>query len=298
MDTTNEDTSEKKIFKNVKSKYIVGEIFSNLEKRKMLEIIKYSKNVQDILEIGIDDYIKEYLKVIIEVIPSKKIFKNSYFINIPKTEDISHYHIFFNDSRIETKSIFFPEEEYISKIKIILDREFLSFSGLFKNCEFIEKIKFIKFRRNDIDDMKNMFSNCSSLKELNISLFNTNNVTDMSYMFNECSSLKELNVTNFNTNNVDTMRCMFYNCYSLKELNLSNFNTINVTNMSNMFHSCYSLKKLDISNFNTDNVIDMSNMFHSCYSLKKLDISNFNTDKVTDMSNMFSYCGTTIKLRK
>ena len=50
----------------------------------------------------------------------------------------------------------------------------------------IEKINFIKFKRNDITKISYMFCGCSSLNELNIPNINTNNVTDMSYMFSNC----------------------------------------------------------------------------------------------------------------
>ena len=63
-------------------------------------------------------------------------------------------------------------------------------------------LKFIKFKRNDINNMSGMFYECSSLKEINLNNFNTNNVINMSGMFSRCSSLKELNLNNFNTNNV------------------------------------------------------------------------------------------------
>ena len=75
-------------------------------------------------------------------------------------------------------------------INIILDNEIKSFEKLFDCCKCIEKIKFIKFKRDDINNMSGMFYGCSSLKEFNINNFNTNNVTDMNNMFYGCS--KEL----------------------------------------------------------------------------------------------------------
>ena len=68
-------------------------------------------------------------------------------------------------------------------------------NNLFSYDKF-EKINFIKFNRNDINDMSYMFNGCSSLKEINLNNFNTENVTNMSYMFNGCSSLIELNRKN------------------------------------------------------------------------------------------------------
>ena len=43
-------------FERVKSKYILKKIFNNLEKKKLLEIIKYNKNIKKRINININDY--------------------------------------------------------------------------------------------------------------------------------------------------------------------------------------------------------------------------------------------------
>ena len=96
-------------------------------------------------------------------------------------------------------------------IKIIINYPVKSFKELFKDCEFINSIFFIKFYRNNVTNMSDMFSGCSSLKELNLSNFNTNNVI-MWDMFSGCSSLKELNLSNFNTIHATNMGRMFSGC--------------------------------------------------------------------------------------
>ena len=83
---------------------------------------------------------------------------------------------------------YFNKNDNITKINIILDNEIKSFEKLFYGCICIEKIKFIKFKRNDVDNMSDMFFGCSSLKELNLNNFNTNNVIDMKGMFSRCSN--------------------------------------------------------------------------------------------------------------
>ena len=45
---------------NIKSNYILKKIFFNLTKKKYLEIIKYNKKSQNILNITINNY-KEYM---------------------------------------------------------------------------------------------------------------------------------------------------------------------------------------------------------------------------------------------
>ena len=147
-----------------------------------------------------------------------------------------YYHIYFNNIE-EIKRNKIEKKDNVKIIKIIIDNQVKSFSGLFEYC-YIKYINFKKFYRN--------------------------NIFDMSYMFTRCYSLKEINLSNFNTNNVTNMEYLFFGCYSLKELNLSNFNTNNVTNMHGMFSRCSSLEELNISNFNTTNVIDMRYMFLGC----------------------------------
>ena len=108
------------------------------------------------------------------------------FININE-EDKQYFHIYFNDNKekeIENTSL--NSNDNISKISIIIDYQFKSFSGLFYYCNCIESIKFKKFYRNNVTDMRGMFFGCSSLKELNLNNFNTNNVTDMRCMFGGC----------------------------------------------------------------------------------------------------------------
>ena len=285
------NTPKNNLFKKLGSKWLLKEIFDNLQNNKSLEIIKYNKNIQERLEIGINDYKNEYLKTEIEIFPKKYRGKKQIkIINIPNEVSKSHYHIYFNNNLTETKKTYFTGSDNISKIRIILDNEFNSFNGLFFYCRHIEKINFKKFNRKDIIDMSEMFSFCSILKEINFNNFNTNNVKYMNSMFFKCVSLEKLDLSNFNTNNVTTMRRMFHYCKSLKELNLSNFNTNNVVDMSYMFCDCRSLKELNLSNFNTNKLKDIGLMFCGCSSLEELNLSNFNTNNVTSMIGPFSGC--------
>ena len=280
---------------NLINNNILKKIFDNIQKNKVLEIIKYNKDIQKRINININDY-KEYLDIYspieIEIIPAKN--KYGEFISISEGEEI-YFHIYFNDNKKQVFTNILRKEFNVKKIKIIIDYQIKSFKDLFFKCECIESIYFKKFYRNNINNMRGMFIECSSLKELNLSNFNTNNVKNMNSMFCDCSLLKELNLSKFNTKNVTDMGFMFHGCSSLKKLNLMNFNTENITNMEFMFSECLSLKELDLSNFNTENVTTMSNMFYKCLSLKELDISNFNTDKVKDMNLMFQGCTDDLK---
>ena len=288
---------QKVIFKKIRSKYILSQIFDILQKRRKLEIIKYNKRIKKRINISIKDY-KEYLEIYspieIEILPICN--QVGEFINVKKQEEI-YFHIYFNDDKEEIKRNFLNAHDKVQKIKIIIDYQVKSFNGLFFSCQCIESIIFKKFHRNNIDDMSFIFSKCYSLKEINFSNFNTDNVTDMRSMFYECPSLKELNISNFNTSNVINMRSMFEECSSLKELNLSNFNTKNVTDMNCMFFNCISLQEINVSNFNTINVINMGFMFSRCYQLKDLNLSSFNTNNVIDMIYMFYKCSYELEMK-
>ena len=139
------------------------------------------------LNLNIKDY-KEYSEtftpIVIEMVPSKDKYGRFIYIN---ENDKLYYHIYFNDNKEEIKNKYeIKEEDKVTKIKIIIDYQVISFKKLFYWCKCIESINFKKFYRN--------------------------NITNMSYMFSGCSSLKELNLTNFNTNNATIMYCMFYEC--------------------------------------------------------------------------------------
>ena len=287
---------------DLKSKYILDELFKNLTIAKKLSIIRYNKKIQKRLDISVNDF-KDNLKIEIEITlsPDKTYKYYDNFININEEKEC-FYHLYFDDDPKEIK-IYYVEEYYelirtiignnnkkmelIKKIKVVIDYEIKSLKNLFRSCNFIKKVSFTKFKRKDINDLSGMFYNCFNLEEIDLSKVKTNNVTDLSEMFVSCYSLKELNVTNFITTNVINMKGTFQHCSKLKELNVSNFDTTNVTNMESMFNGCDSLIQLDLSNFNTKNVTNMDNMFSYCKSLKELNLSNFNTEKVTDMGFMF-----------
>ena len=238
----------------IKSKYILKQIFINLQYNKFLDIIKYNKKFQKIKNLTLNDYKKEHYKIVIEIIPKNNIYGK--FININKNYE-SSYHIYINNSKEEIKKYSIDKFDIITKVKIILDQKIKSLNGLFKECNCIEKINFIKFKRKDIKNMSNIFDGCSSLKEINLSNFITENVTNMKGMFYGCWLLKEINFSNFDTKNVKDTSYMFSGCSSSKELNLTNFKTDKVNYMNYMFSGCRSLKELNIFNFVTNNVISM-----------------------------------------
>ena len=308
-----------KYLAKVRSKYILKQILEYLNKIKLLQIIRYNKALRKEFDIHIEDYKKESWKIEIELILTEDA--RGKFINIRKGHE-SFFKIYFNNNRQERKEQKIRKKDKVGRIKIIIDYQNNAFFGLFKDCKCIKKINFIKFNRNDINNMNLMFFECSSLEEINLSHFNTEKVTkmfkmfygctslkkldlskfktnklkDMNSMFARCLSLEELNLSNFNTENVEDMNSLFDQCSSLTKLDISSFKTKNVTNMKFMFSQCSSLKELNLSNFNTENVIHMDCMFYECSSLEELDLSNFITNKASDMFNMFGNCSSLKKL--
>ena len=186
-DSTNKASNQMKdIFKNVKSSYILEKLFDNLERKKLLDIIKYNKDIKRRMNININNY-KEYSELYssIELEIITKLNGYGHFLYVGG-EYGKYFHIYFNDNKEEIKRNYIKKDDKVRKIKIIIDSEIKSFSSLFFECKCIESINFKKFFRKNITNMYGMFCRCLSLKELNLNNFNTNNVTDMGCMFKGC----------------------------------------------------------------------------------------------------------------
>ena len=209
MHSNNENISNINKLNKIRNKYLLKTIFDNLLELKQFQLIKYNKKIQNKIEISLQDY-QLFKKIIIEIIPIKKNDKNK-FINIPK-EKKNYYHIYFNKDKKEMKRNYFTQKSKVESIKIVIDEKITSLFELFKRCDCIEKINFIRFNRSNIKNMNYMFYECSSLKELNLKNFNTDNAINMNYMFYKCSKLKELNLNSFNFHNVIYMKSMFTGC--------------------------------------------------------------------------------------
>ena len=235
---------------NIRSKYILKQIFNCSSNNRKLHLINYSRYYQDKLDIGIEDYKNFFLKIEIEIIPIN-IRDMNYFINIPEN-DRNFYHIYFNDNEgVEISRNYFTENENINKIKIYIDEGPHSFEELFTNCYCIQRINFIRFNRDDINNMRYMFYSCCSLTILNINHFNTANVTDFSHMFYGCTLLDNLNLNQFNFNNATDMSYLFAKCTALTNLINANFNNNNDDlNMKFMFNGCSQELKNSIREHN------------------------------------------------
>ena len=130
------NVNNKNFLKMVRSKYILEKILNNLQKNKLLNIIRYNKDIRNELNKDIYDYKKEYLKIEIEILTFSN--KKGKFINISKKNE-SYFHIYFNDSKKEIKSNQIPCLKETKKLKIIIDYNIKSLFQLFKNCKSIKK---------------------------------------------------------------------------------------------------------------------------------------------------------------
>ena len=183
-------------FDNIKSQYILRQIFDYLEEDKKHIIIKCYKNIRKRLDIKKIDF-KKLSEIEIEVKPSRDKFGK--FINISE-ENKPYFHIYFDDDEQEIKTDYLIENHNVNNIKVIIDYPVNSLKKLFDNCRCIEKVSFKKFHRNNILDMSFLFSQSPFIYEINLSNCNTKNVTTMRAMFFGCHWLSELNLTNFKTN--------------------------------------------------------------------------------------------------
>ena len=256
----------------IKSKFFIRMFFTYIRQSIYLKIINHNKNLQRILNITINDFIKYYNQIVIEITPdlnNEEIYKSNFF---NPHGDLSLYEIYF-DNNIKINRNYLKKGDKLKKIKIIIEPEVKDIYSLFEKTNGLLDINFVKFNRKDITNMKRIFLDCKSLIHLDISKLITDNATNMTGMFCGCHNLKNLDLSNFKTDNVTDMRIMFHGCSSLKELNVNNLVTDNVQFMSYMFCECVLLKKLDLSNFKTNNVTAMDGMFGDCVSLEELDLS-------------------------
>ena len=167
----------------MKGQFTLKYIFLYLKPNKQLQLIRYNKRYQEKLNIGINDYEREYKKIeiSIELNPIKN--NPSKFINITKKNE-PHFHIFFNDDVRETtkKKNYLMKSDGVKKVKIVIDDGVKSLAKLFMECKCIRRINFIKFNIKEIKNMSRMFQSCSSLEEI---LF-SNIITEKVKKWNQC----------------------------------------------------------------------------------------------------------------
>ena len=256
----------KGLLKNLKSGFILRKLFGNLERKKLLDLIKYNKTLKKRINININDY-KEYPLIEIEIIPKMNEFGK--FINIKKGDE-KYYHIYFNDNKVEIKSNYI-----LRKIFNNLQKE--------KKLNILKYNKHIKKRINiDINNYKE-YSEIYSSIEIEIKSVNKKygkfiNIKeeDEKYYhiyFND-NNQKEIKRTRLNENDkvskitiiidyqIKSFEALFYSCDCIESVSFNKFYRNNINNMAEMFSHCSKLKKINFQHFNSNNVTDMSYMFN------------------------------------
>ena len=112
-------------YSGINCKYIRIKVFEYLDKKRLLQIIKYNKKSQMLLNVEINDYKDNYKalsSIELELKPS-----NIYgeFINLNRKDEEEkdrekYYHIYFNDNKKEIKNKYYlNENDKVTKIKIL-----------------------------------------------------------------------------------------------------------------------------------------------------------------------------------
>ena len=203
-----DDPHNECLLDKIKSDHILKEIFGNIRKGTLYKIIRYNKRLQNKLNITKKDY-KDFGKIIRynkrlqnKLNITKKDYKDFgkiiielYTNGYPNTDrpifiynnclNLNYYHFYFNEDKKEQKQkkIYYDINRNVKKIRIELDYQVKSLCLLFKLCESIKAIHFLKFNRSDIRNIDRMFWKCDNLKEINLSNFNSENIDNMRELF-------------------------------------------------------------------------------------------------------------------
>ena len=134
------------LLKKLRSRYILSQIFDNVNQITKLKLINYNNYLLKSLNIKLKDYKKAYSVIEIEIIPSDNIYGD--FIRIYNPKAKNNYRIYFDDKKLENIRTEITEEDKVKKIRVVINNKIKSFYQLFLNCKCIHKIKFTKFNRN------------------------------------------------------------------------------------------------------------------------------------------------------
>ena len=195
---------------NVKSKYIINEIFETIKNKRKLNIIKYNKRIKFRLSIN-KEHFDNYIKL--------NEFNNKYNTNI---EDINNKELNLENKRIGNeglKSLFKIEFKELKELN-------LSYNEI-SDINILEKVKFKELKvlnliNNKISDIKVLENvNFKKLEKLKL---NYNKISDIKILENV--DFKELNKLDLRSNEISDIKVLEnVNFKELKELDLS-FNNI------------------------------------------------------------------------
>ena len=156
-------------------------------------------------------------------------------------------------------------------IRLILHNSFPK--GLFKICNDLIEVEFIK---NDLTvpiDFSSAFEECARLNKFDISNVNFPNVTNTSLMFKNCDKLNALNLENLSFENTINADSMFMGCDNLAYVKLCSNVAKSMININNMFCDT-SIITIDTS-FLTQSIINAEYAFSYCNQLEKINLDFF-----------------------
>ena len=145
------DQDSNNLLNGVRSSYVLKIILENVNKRAYYQVFRYNKRLKERIELTLEDYhqlYKIYSKLEIEITPLKfyPYFLKRNFININNND--SFYHMYYLEEDGKKSEEIIKDGSFkknYKKILIIIDTEFESLNGLFKDIKAIYKIKFLKF---------------------------------------------------------------------------------------------------------------------------------------------------------
>ena len=266
------------LLNKIKSSYNLKELFTFVDEKKELDLLKYNKYLRNRIDLTLDHY-KTFKNIVINL-----EFDEDY-LNSLKNEFME------TKNKIENKN--YENEEEKKKLNDDLKKNNEELTRIrFMGLPFFNQYKeFIKIFYDDKQGETTAFFNYldnKNIPKIKILIDKNANIDDCFSMFANCMSLKEIKFVKFNTKDITSMRHMFYLCSHLRNLDLSNFDTSNVTTMFGMFKKCNLLESLKISEtFVTSKVKDMQYLFDNCNNITTLDLHYLDTSNIDNFSYMF-----------
>ena len=300
----------------IRGEYIKKNILSYFDMIKQMQVLRYNKKYQKLLNLEKNDYVFLYLINTIIKVQNRKMnnkLKNKILFNLTDCfdkYDNCFFYIKYKDTNkyinIITKNckeyaisynlklfLYYKDDSLIKKIRSnsvtsyyrnyifffyneYVKDEYINLSNLFNDDEDLCYFTVLK-NQSKYRSTFNMFYNCFNLEKVNLKLLNTENLINVSCMFRHCIKLKDI----FFRDNVDLEKVedaseMFYRCENIKSVNLDLFNLKNVIDMGGMFSCCTSLETIKMTKFNTCNVSNFNYMFENCHNLKEIILGDNN----------------------
>lgn len=218
--------------------------FDEIDKNKLLDLLKQQENVNDCVFKKVDELNKEVSKLILK--------GGNILLTISNCITV-----------VRVKNDLYVLSDAIIGFKYI--KEVCFFRNL--NCKrlYVDNLDI-----STVISLTGWFSNCSNLEEIYLKNFDTSNVIKMDYLFNFCFKLRKVNFDILNTKNVYYMDNMFLGCNSIRKIDLSSFDTSKLCNIDNMFKNCTNLEEINISNWFPNNIESYRLFLDNCNELKEI----------------------------